>query len=252
MIDELGQPGPARRIVHQPALEMGFARLGVGQRHALVTARGPAAHGGVGDVHVELQRIGGAAIAEGLNRKRIALRQHHGLVRQVEAFAVPLVDVIGPVLADGAAFGGRPDRVIADLGVAVGVLVDPGAEMLGQHLRAETDAEKRLLLLQRHADPIDLALDDLVVVVGALRSAENDRAAVLGERLGQVVAEPRTAHVERDVAVSKLDRDPSGGGQLPVQDDQDRRAHGQMISSCARGNHAPKRGNRRANLFLSG
>ena len=71
------QPGPAGRVVHQPALEMGVARLGVRQRHALVAARGPAAHHGVGDVHVELQRIGGAAVAERLHRKRIALRQHH-------------------------------------------------------------------------------------------------------------------------------------------------------------------------------
>ena len=155
-----------------------LARLGVGQRHALVAARGPAAHRGVGDVHVELQRIGRAAVAEGLHRKRIALGQHHRLVRQVEALAMPLIDVVGPVLADRAAFGGRPDRVIADLGVAVGVLVDPGAEPLRQHLRAEADAEKRLLLLQRHADPVDLAPDDLVVVVGALRPAENDGAAV--------------------------------------------------------------------------
>ena len=147
MIDELGQPGPAGRVVHQPALEMGFARLGVRQRHALMAARGPAAHRGVGHVHVELQRVGGAAVAESLHRKRIALGQHQRPVRQVEALAMPLIDVIGPVLADGAAFGGRADRVIADLGVAVGVLVDPGAEPLGQHLRAEADAEKRLLLL---------------------------------------------------------------------------------------------------------
>ena len=68
-------------------------------------------------------------------------------VGQVEAFAVPLIDVVGPVLADRAAFGGRPDRVVADLGVAVGMLVDPGAEPLGQHLRAKADAEERLLLL---------------------------------------------------------------------------------------------------------
>ena len=80
--------------------------------------------------------------------------------------------------------------------------------------------------LQRHADPVDLAPDDLVVVVGALRAAENDHAAVVLERLRQVVAEARPAHVERDAAVAKLDRDPAGRGKLPVQDDQDRRAHG--------------------------
>src|SRR5215210_243787 len=79
----------------------------------------------------------------------------------------------------------------------VGVFIDPCAEMLGQHLRAEADAEIRLLLLQRHPDPFDLALDDLVVVVGALRAAENDRASVFFERLGQIIAESRPPHVER-------------------------------------------------------
>ena len=212
-------------VVHQAPFEMQFARLGVGQRHALVAAGGPAAHRGVGHVHVELLREGSTAVAERLHRKRIALGQHGGLVRQVEALAVPLIDMIGPVLADGAAIGGRPDRVIADLGVAVGVLVDPGAEMLRQHLRAEADAEIRLLLLQRNADPVDLALDDLVVVVGALRPAEDHRAAVAVQRLRQFVAEPRPPHVERDVAVAELDRDAARRRQLAMQHDQDRRAH---------------------------
>src|SRR4029078_7507435 len=103
-------------------------------------------------------------------RNLLAFCDHHGLVRQVEALAMPLIDMVRPVLADAAAFGGRADRVIADLGMPVGVLVDPGAQPLGQHLRAKAYAEKRLLLLERDADPVDLALDDLVIVVGALRT----------------------------------------------------------------------------------
>ena len=126
------------------------ARLGVRQLHALVAARGPAAHHGVGDVQVELEREGRAAVAERLHRKRIALGQQHRAVRQVEALAVPLIDVVGPVRQIARPAGGRPDRVIADLGVALGMLVDARAEMVRQHLRAEADAEERLALLERH------------------------------------------------------------------------------------------------------
>jgi MFS family permease len=67
-IEEIGQPGAARAVVDQPALEMAVARLGVRHLHAVVAARGPAAHHGVRDVHVELQRIARAA-AKRLHRE---------------------------------------------------------------------------------------------------------------------------------------------------------------------------------------
>ena len=50
----------------------------------------------------------------------------------------------------------------------------------GKHLRAEADAEERRLLLQRHADPVDLGANEVVLVVGAHRPAEDDDAAVVG------------------------------------------------------------------------
>jgi MFS family permease len=225
MVEEGAEPCLAGVIMQQPALEMRLARLGVRQRHAFVAARRPAAHGGVGDVHVELQRVGSAAVTEGLHRERVSFRQHHRLVRQVKALAVPLIDVVGPFAAHGAAGRRRPDRVIADLGVPVGMLVDPRPEVLRQHLRAEADAEVRLVLLQRDADPFDLALDHRVVIVGALRAAEDHRPGVLVERLRQGVAKARAAHIEREAALLELQADAAGGGKLAVQDDQDRRAH---------------------------
>src|SRR3954464_8684156 len=87
---------------------------------------------------------------------------------------MPLVDLLGPWIADVAPDLGRPDRVIADLGMAVGVLVDAAAEMTHQHLRAEADAEKRLFLLERDPEPIDLATDEIVGAVRAHRTAEID------------------------------------------------------------------------------
>src|SRR6478752_4425365 len=124
-----------------------------------MAARGPPAHHGVGHVGMELQREGGSAVTERLHREGIALRQQVRAERQVETLAMPLVNLLRPGIAHGAADIGRPDRVVADLGVAVGMTIDAAAEMVREHLRAETDAEEWLLLLERHAQPIDLAAD---------------------------------------------------------------------------------------------
>ena len=126
---------------------------------------------------MELQRIGGA-VAERLHREHVALGQQLAAARQIEAFAMPLINVVGPGLADREAGRGRPDRVVADLGVAFRMGVDPAAELARQHLRAQADAEKRLVLLQRHRDPVDLAADELFLIVGAHRTAEDDRAGM--------------------------------------------------------------------------
>jgi len=52
--------------------EAALALLGAGQFHARVTARGPAAHHGVGHFRVELNAVCARAVAEGLDRKRVA------------------------------------------------------------------------------------------------------------------------------------------------------------------------------------
>ena len=104
--------------MQNPALEMLMALLRVGQQHAFVAARRPAAHHRVIDVHMELQRKRRAVHAERLDRERVAFRQKLGALRQIEAFAMPLIDVIRPLLAKLAASGGRTDRIVADLGMA--------------------------------------------------------------------------------------------------------------------------------------
>jgi len=76
------------------------------------------------------------------------------------------------------------------------MVADDAAEMLDQHLRAEADAEERRALLQRHPNPVCLSFDEIVGIVGAHRSAEDDRAGVLVHRLGQALAEARLANVE--------------------------------------------------------
>jgi hypothetical protein len=46
------------------------------------------------------------------------------------------------------------------------------AELSDQKLRAQTDAQKRLLFRKRHGEPVDLAADEILAVVGAHRPAE--------------------------------------------------------------------------------
>ena len=112
--------------------------------------------------------------------------------------------------------------IIADLGVTVRMREDAGAEMARHHLRAEADAEIGLLVAQRHADPVDLALHELLVVVGALRAAENHRAGVAVHRFRQRIAEARPADVERIAEFGQHLADPAGRGMFLVQDEEDR------------------------------
>ena len=144
--------------------------------------------------------------------------------RQVEALAVPLIHVGRPV-ADRAARRRRLDRIVADLGLAFRMGDDALAEMPRQHLRAEADAEKRLVLAQRHADEVDLGLDEIVGIVGALRAAEDHRAGMLRHRGGQRIAEARAADVEIVAAVPERVTDASGRRLLLVQDDQNLFGH---------------------------
>ena len=96
-----------------------------------------------------------------------------------------------------------------------------GAEMVGEHLRAEADAQERLLLLQRDADPFGLAADELVLVVGAHRPAEDDRAAVVRQRLGQRIAVARLADIESVAVAAEPLADVAWIGLLLMQHDAD-------------------------------
>ena len=96
LVEKPLEPSPDRQIMHRPALEMGRPLLGPWQFHPGGAARGPTAHHGVGHFRVELDRIGARSPAESLDRKGVSLGQQLGSPRQVEAFAVPLIDVVRP------------------------------------------------------------------------------------------------------------------------------------------------------------
>src|SRR5262249_28666524 len=103
--------------------------------------------------------------------------------------------------------------------------VDGAAEMARQELRAEADAEERLLLAQRHLEPVDLAPDELLLVVGAHRPAEDDGARMVRERLRQRVAEARPPDVERVAATPEDLRHPAWCRMFLMQDEQNGQWH---------------------------
>jgi hypothetical protein len=78
--------------------------------------------------------------------------------------------------------GGGADLIIADRGMAFRMPEHFAAKMTGKHLGAEADAEIGLVFLQRHTDPVGLALDELVGIVGAHRAAEDNRGGMIGHR----------------------------------------------------------------------
>ena len=103
-----------------------------------------------------------------------------------------------------------------------GMAAHLAAQMIDQHLRAEADAEQRLVLGQRHGEPVGLQADVVMVVISAHRPAEHDGAAVPAERVGKRIAERRPADVERKTARLQHLADPSGRRGLLMQNDENR------------------------------
>ena len=98
--------------------------------------------------------------------------------------------------------------------------------MAREHLRAETDAEIRLLVPQRHADPIDFPADKVLIVVRALRAAENRRTGVLIHRLRQRIAKTRAPNVERVAEFRQRLADAARRGMLLMQNEKYGLQHG--------------------------
>ena len=88
------------------------------------------------------------------------------------------------------------------------------------HLPAEAHAEKRRVLLQRHADEVDLLAHPVVGIVDAHRPAEDHRARVAGKRFRQRIAVAGAAHVEFEAHRVEQAPDARRAGMLLMQDDQ--------------------------------
>jgi hypothetical protein len=132
-----------------------------------------------------------------------------------------LVDHFRPLGHQRLAVVGRLDRVPADLDQPVAMAFDLAAEMVDQHLRAKADAEEGLVLPERDLQPFGLAADEFVLVVGAHRAAEHDRAGMMRKRLRQLVAERRAADVEIEAGLDELVADAPRARLFLVQHDED-------------------------------
>jgi hypothetical protein len=141
-----GYPVNAVEIVDWAVHEMLVAGFCARQGKALVPPRGPAAHHRVGHLGMKLDAVGRSPVAKCLHLEDIAFGEEVGPGGQVEAFSVPLIDDLRPSLHHAVACRHDPDRIIADLRLAFGVKADRRAEVPGQHLGAEADAEKWLAL----------------------------------------------------------------------------------------------------------
>src|SRR5262245_42946662 len=130
---------------------------------------------------------------------------------------MPLRALLRPGIAKSTPELGRADGVIADLGPALCMRIDPGSEMARQHLGAEANAKERFALLQRHRDPVGLAAHEFIRIVGAHRAAEDDRARMLRQSLGQRVTKAWPANVERIAALLQPMTDPARRGIVAMQ-----------------------------------
>src|SRR5260221_11971386 len=180
---------------------------------------------------MKLQRVA-TVMSERLDRKGIALGQQLAAGWQVEAFAVPLIYVVGPFRTDLPPGFGRANRVITNFGMALRMWKDARAEVARHHLRTEADAEIWLLVAQRHADPVDLPSQEVFIIVGALWTAENCRPGMVVHCVRQRIAESRPADIERIPELRQRLAYAARRGVLLVQNEKDGLQHDD--SACAR------------------
>src|SRR5215510_12873036 len=116
------------------AVDVLLPRTGALQAEALGVVARPTMHLGIGDFGMKLHADGCRPIKEGLVGKGARRgRQQTRSMRQLEAFLVPLVNMIGEWSERFAGIGGA-ERIVADLDLIVGMELDLATEIGGQHL----------------------------------------------------------------------------------------------------------------------
>ncbi len=146
---------------------------------------------------MELEAIGRLPIAEGLCLEVVAPGKKRRTAGQIEALAVPLIDLTGKAAgAHPMPLFGWMNRIIADLDPPLGMRADRVTEMARQHLRAKADAQKWLAFLERNPNPLDLTAQPSLFVIDAHRTAKNNDTGVIFQCRWQRVAEPGTPDVE--------------------------------------------------------
>lgn len=97
VIEETLDPKTGLAVMKEPTVEMRFAWLRVRQLQSCRTPRRPTAHHVMGQLEVKLETESGLAIAECLVPEAVALRQQRRACGKLEALAMPLINMVGPV-----------------------------------------------------------------------------------------------------------------------------------------------------------
>ena len=103
------------------------------------------------------------------------------------------------------------------------------AQLPGQHLGTKADTQEWLFLLQGNADPVDLARNPVVRVIGAHRAAEDHRTVMPGQGLRQGLAKARPADVEVVAALHQVMADPARCGGFGMDDDENLPRHRALL-----------------------
>jgi len=143
----------------------------------------------------------------------------------MEAFAVPLIDVVGPIRTDLASRLGRPDRIVTDLSMTLRMWVDSGTKVARHHLRTETNAEIWLFVAQRDTNPVDLPPQEFFIVVGTLWAAEDGSSRMIVHRLRQRIAKTWPPDIERIAEIRQRLTDAARRGMLLMQYEKNRFQH---------------------------
>src|ERR1700722_4642068 len=138
-IEKLLQPGALADIVDRAAGEMLVARASSRQCEPRIAARRPAMQHRVGYVGMKLETKRMARL-ERLHREVASFCEQFSATWKFKSFAVPVVDMIRPMPAEPEPRGRGADRIVPDLRAALRMRRDPGAELHGEHLRAQTDS----------------------------------------------------------------------------------------------------------------
>jgi hypothetical protein len=222
-VEEAVQPAADERIVQWRRRQLCVARLRLRAQQVRVVFD-PARDDARRYLRMKLHPDG-VAVAKGLVREHVPLRQQLGTVRQLEALVVPLVDVhLGGKQA--AAGGGSANRLVADLVQAMCVARDAGSERTRQQLRAEANAEVRRASGEYPWNPRELGADEVqMLVVGAHATAHEDDARKFA-RTGQCLAGERTTRDRRHAARMQGVADLAGRSSRLVGQEKNLGAHG--------------------------
>ena len=191
---KITKPVALARTILKMIKTMNRAGPGAGHDQAVTGMRDPAVQHQLGYFGVELQREG-RTVPERLMGKIFTLGQQNARFRHAETLPVPLINVIRPIQQFSALLCGS-DRIIAMLHAALGVRADFRPQMQGKHLRAKANSKEGFIFLQGNADPVNFTADKIIDVVGALRSAKNDRPRVAFKSFWERVSIPRTPDIE--------------------------------------------------------